>query len=987
MPGLTIALLGPVELRHAGTEVPLGAAMQRGLLALLALDVGRTVPLDHLSAGLWGEHPPARARGLLQTYVSRLRAVLRPLGSDIVRHGPGYLLDLTADRVDLTGFRSLLARGRGADAPADLRAALGLWRGAPLEAVPPTALVERIRAGLTEEWVGARESLLAAELRAGRHREALAELTELAGEYPLRDEPLRLLLVGLHRAGRQAEALAAYDAGRLLREAELGLDPTPDLVDLHARILRNDPVLVCPSTASAPARDVPRQLPYDLADFTGRATQLDRLCALGGSGASSVVISAVDGMPGVGKTATVVRAAHALAPRFPDGQVFLDLHGFTPGRSPVDPATALTTLLAAFGVPEDAVPRDLDERAAAWRQELAGRRVLVVLDNAVDAAQVRPLIPGAPGALVLITSRRSLLGLDGAVPVSLDVLPDGEARALFAGVVGDRARSAPHATGEVVALCGHLPLAIRLAAARLSARPSWTMAELARRLRDQHGRLGELAADDRSMTATFQLSYGHLTPAEQRMFRLLGLHPGADIDGYAAGALAGVGHRAADDALERLVDAHLAHQVTPGRYRLHDLLREYARTVAHRVDPAADRHAAVTRLLEHYAHVVDRVDDHVRGRPVRPGAPGTPALASYADALAWYEAERHTLATAVAHAARHGWPAHAVRLANGLRSCFDVRGHTEAWISAQRHALAAHADLDDRQGLGDTLNSLATAYWHVGRYPDALDHYRHALDIRRALGDPRRTGGTLNNLGLVLRELGSYPEAVAHFEQALELHRAHGHPDVATPLLNLGTVYGTWGRYPEALDHFERSLAACREVGDRLTEAGLLNNIGKVHAHRHRHAEALATLHEALDLHRALGHRLGESNSLTHIADVYGHLGRHADAVGYLHRALDLVRATGNRTKEGTVLNALGRACLAAGRPAEAADGHRRALELGAAIRHRETQARAHDGLGDALADEDPAAARAHWEQARAGYTALGFPEADTVATRLAAHA
>ncbi|WP_188316917.1 AfsR/SARP family transcriptional regulator [Solihabitans fulvus] len=481
-----IGLLGPVEVGHGQHLLPIGPPMQRAVVALLAVDAGRCVPVDRLIEGLWAERPPAGARGLIQTYVSRLRAALRPVDTTILRRAGGYLLDLPADLVDLHAFRRLVAEGRAAGDHRAIRAGLRLWRHTPLAGLAPTPLVELIRAGLAEERLAATEEAIDLELRAGRHREVLGELTGLAREHPLREQVLAQLLLALHRCGRQAEALRVYDAARRRRADELGLDPTPPLVELHARILRNDSAAVDglgEATTATATRHTPRQLPYDLPDFTGRVAQLATLTALSKGTARTMVIAVINGMPGVGKTALAVHLAHALTQRFPDGQLFVDLRGRARDRPPATSAAVLATLLRSVGVPAERIPDDPDERSALWRTELAGRRALIVLDDAVDSAQVRPLIPGTPGAMVLVTSRDTLVGLDGAVSLSLGTLTADEARALFVGMVGDRAMAEPEAVAEVVRLCIHLPLGIRFAAARLRARPHATVAMLADRLR------------------------------------------------------------------------------------------------------------------------------------------------------------------------------------------------------------------------------------------------------------------------------------------------------------------------------------------------------------------------------------------------------------------------------------------------------------------------------------------------------------------------
>ncbi|MEO6085120.1 MAG: BTAD domain-containing putative transcriptional regulator [Umezawaea sp.] len=577
--------------------------MQRGVLALLALDPGRVVSVERLVDGLWGEEPPDRCHGLIQSYVSRLRTVLRPTGATITRHGGGYLLDVEPTQVDLHEFRATADQARTGNDPHSLRSALRLWRGDPLGGLPSSPLVEQIRVGMAEERLVVWEECLDRELRAGRHREVLGEASMLSAENPLREKPLALLLLALYRSGRQPEALQRYDIARRHLADELGLDPSPELSSLRSRILRSDPDLALVA-AQAKQDRAPRLLPYDVVDFIGRTAELDRLAALAESTSTGVVIAAIDGMPGVGKTATAVHLAHALGDRFPDGQLFVDLHGFTPGRTPVDSGVALGTLLRAFGVPDDRIPADLDERSALWRGELAGRRVLIVLDNAADAAQIRPLIPGSPGSLVLITSRRRLGTLDGVTSIFLDVLPPVNALALFVAIAGRRVLIETEAVVEVLWWCGHLPLAVRIAAARIGNRQQHPVRHLADRLRAEHLRLAELSLDDRDVTVAFTLSYAELRPDQRRLFRLLGSHPDTDFDAPSAAALADLSVTDAEDLLDELLDTRLLLRHTDDRYTFHNLLRVYAGERSAAEDSEAERRAALARLLDHYHDTV-----------------------------------------------------------------------------------------------------------------------------------------------------------------------------------------------------------------------------------------------------------------------------------------------------------------------------------------------------------------------------------------------
>ncbi|WP_405149968.1 NB-ARC domain-containing protein [Sphaerisporangium sp. NBC_01403] len=738
-------VLGTLEARSGSNRlVRLGAAKQRALLAVLLLNVNRPVHVDRLVEALWPQRPPRTAAVALRTYVSALRRVLGltdPADAPLLSTVPGgYQMRLSPADLDLLTFEELVAQGQQAMAGGRpvlaaerLRRALGLWRGRPFEdvALDPRLGAELIR--LEERKAAAQETWIDAQLALGNHGDLLAELGELVAEQPLRERLRAQWMLALYRSGRQAEALRAYRdlRGQLVRE--LGVEPSPPLQRLHRQILTGHPDLA-PPVVGAGARPgpppVPRQLPRDIPSFTGRAAELARLRALvhQADRPGAPVIGAIDGMAGVGKTTLAVHAAHRLAGGFADGQVFVDLHGFTQGVSPVYPADALEQLLRSLGVPGEQIPHDLDARAALYRSRLAGKRVLILLDNAAEEAQVRPLLPGAPGCLTLVTSRRRLTGLEDVRPLSLDVLPRGDALALFTSSAGERrvAGQPPELLTEIVELCGRLPLAIRIAAARLRGRPGWTPAHLADRLRDHQHRLGELEVGRLSVTATMDLSYHHLSPGRQGMYRLLGLHPGPDIERHAAAALAGTTPQHASRLLDDLVDAHLLHEPVPGRYCFHDLLRAHATATLADEDTDADRRTALTRLFDHYIHTASAAmglaHPHEPGHPPPVRTPAGPAQALHdqARAVEWLDAELTNLLATVVHAARHGWPAHALHLSATLDRHLRTRAH-------YTYARTLHSN---------ALQAVACAHRDLGRHEQARKLWQRALDLLTDLGVP-----------------------------------------------------------------------------------------------------------------------------------------------------------------------------------------------------------------------------------------------------------
>lgn len=585
-------VLGSLEVRSRD-DLPrkLGAAKQRTLLGVLLLNANRPVAVDRLVDALWPHGSPRTALVALRTYVSSLRQVLglgeNPRLPRLSTVPGGYQMHCAPTDLDLLAFEDLARQGRQAlydDQPAQaaelLRRALELWRGRPFEdvALDPDLRLELIR--LEERKLAAQEAWLGTQLDLGHHEDVLAELGALVAEHPLREMLWAQRMLALYRAGRRAEALRAYGDLRRHLVAELGVEPSPALQRLHVRILTGQVELPAPDRRADTTAVVPRQLPGDIGAFTGREPELAQLVTLAAGGPDPRAISVIDGMAGVGKTALVVHAAHRLAGVHPDGHLFVDLHGYTQGMAPADPADVLDRLLRALGIPGEAIPHGLEARSALWRTHLAGRKVLVVLDNARSEAQVAPLLPGTPGCTVLITSRRRLAGLDDVRSISLGVLPPADAVALFTRTTTpERLAGEPHAlVAEIAELCGRLPLAIRIAAARLRHRPGWALRHLAERLRFRHD-LSELTAGQRSVSATIDLSYRALGPDQQRMFRVLGLHPGTDIDTCVAAALDDVAVSLADRLLEDLLDANLLQQDVPGRYRLHDLVRTHAAAI------------------------------------------------------------------------------------------------------------------------------------------------------------------------------------------------------------------------------------------------------------------------------------------------------------------------------------------------------------------------------------------------------------------------
>ncbi len=745
---------------------------------------------------------------------------------------------------------------------------------------------------------------------------------------------------------------------------------------------------------------VPRQLPGPARLFVGRDAELAALTGLldSAGGTSAVVISAIGGTAGVGKTALAVRWAHQVADRFPDGQLYVNLRGYDPGQ-PLPAADALAGFLRDLGVPGQDVPAEASERAARYRSLLAGRRVLIVLDNAAETEQVRPLLPGSPGCVTVATSRDALAGLvarDGALRLDLDALPLEEAVGLLRALIGARVDADPDAAAALAARCARLPLALRVAAELAAARPTASLAELAGELAgEQRLDLLDAGGDPRTgIRAVFSWSYQHLDPGAARLFRLLGLHPGPDLDVQAAAALAASTVRHARRGLDVLARAHLIDAAGPGRHGMHDLLRAYARDLAAAHDGEGEQRAALTRLFDYYLQASAAAMDILfpaeadrRPSVPRPADRAVPDFDHLAGARAWLDTERANLAATAVHTAAHGWPGHATRLAATLFRYLDAGGHFAQAVIIHGHARSAAAQIADRAAEADALTSLGLVDLHQGRYPQATGHLRQALALSRETGDRNRQASALQDLGLADFQQGRWQQATSQLEQARDLFRETGDRiGEARVLGNLAIIEFQQGRHDQAAAHLRQALVVCREAGHLAGEAYILANLGGGELQQGRYDQAAGYLRQALPLFRETANRIGEAHVLANFGIVDLRQGRYDQATGFLRQALALFRETGDRAGEAEALNGLGEVLLATGQPRGAGAQHAAALAVTSQTGDKYEQARAHAGLARSHdAASEPAQADDHWRQALAGYTSLGAPEADQVRTRLAA--
>jgi DNA-binding SARP family transcriptional activator len=1057
-----IGLLGPLQaVDDAGVAVRLPGARLRVLLAALALSAGTPVTSDTLAEFVWDGMPPPGYATTLRSHVMRLRRAL-PAGR-IETLDTGYVLSAEKLSLDIAQFEDLCSQAAvslRADAwePAcDAAArALGLWRGAPLADVPSQLLRDQVVPQLDQMRVQALEDRAEAELALGRHGQLVAPLRELVAQYPLRERFHAQLMLALARSGRRAQALTAYQEARKALVVELGIEPGPELRALHERILagreaRPDtgpadrPLAVPPAAPSAPATPqrppppamaVARQLPAAAGRFTGRSAELAWLTGLAPSGepqsgtSGTVVICAVNGMAGIGKTALAVYAAHSVSGRFPDGQLFVDLHGYTKGYPPRKPGDALSMLLRALGVPARGIPEDTEGRAALYRQRLADTRTLILLDNARDEAQVRPLLPGVPGCLVLVTSRKRLKGLHDAHVLALDVLPEPDALALLrANLAPARSTADDLALREIVELCGRLPLALRIAGALLRHRPDWMPPHLAAQLRDHQRRLAALTDGEHDLRAVLDLSYTALDEQHRLLLRRLALVPGPELDPYAAAALLGRDPHTATALLEDLVDHNLLLAHAPGRYRLHDLIRAHARTLVQR-DPANERTATLDRLLQYYEHTAHTASiplaRYARLAPDAPVPAHAPALPGPAAGRAWLRVERENLEAAHAHARAAGLDDHAVALATGLTEILRsdgplgqagdmLRGAAETAHRHGHHAACATALTDlgivrrlsgDLPGSGDTLtralemcreighrggeasamNELGMVKLFIGDAAGAGAAHEQAVAIFQEIGHRTGEASALTHLGVVRRLAGDLSGSSDALAQALEICREIGHRSgEASALAEFGAARRMAGDLPAAAEAHLRALEICREIGHRDGEATVLAELGTVRRLAGDLPGANDALTRAVEIYRQFGHRPGEAHALTELGRVRHLAGDTPAATRALHQALETFREIGHRNNEAWALNHYAATVAATGDLPRALALYRQALAMNRELNKPDDEALSLEGLGEChLTDGEPESAIIHFRQALEIYQRLGMTrDADRVSSRL----
>jgi DNA-binding SARP family transcriptional activator len=1034
-------ILGPPELRAAGREIVKVSPQLWCVLVSLLLVPKVPVPAEVLIGRLWGADPPRKANATIRSYVWRIdRALSQALGNaaQISRRGHGYSLEIDPHSVDLHRFHSLK---RQADALAEsgevqpaaelLREAEAVWRGQAL-------------AGLTGDWIGRlRDSLeedrwaatfrrIELELALGRHAALLAELSALVDEHPLNEELVAHRMIALFRSGRQADALRAYREARA-RLAGLGIEPKPELARLHQRILQHDPELaITPAYRRATWELQPTTLPTDIAEFIGRTEEM-RVLTEPTERANRPVVRVVEGMGGVGKTALAVHAAHRMAQRYPDARLFLNFRAHDQQHEPLDPADALRELLAMLDVPTVRIPGTQHGRAELWRAELACRRAVLIFDDVTGPEQIRPLLPERGDSLIIVTSRQSHTDWATGRTLSLHVLPEDDAAALFRQIAGCWADSGPEHIAKVSQLCGCLPLAIWLAASRLRSGALASLPDLIDELDEHAGDHGPHREVSRGVRASFELSYRRLTTDERRFFRYMGVSPCLDITTYSAAVLAGVTLTESQAALTALVGHHLVEETSPGRFGFHDLIRAFAIARSADEDPEKEIRDSVGRLANYYLHAISRASTtrHARQQEIQTEDGSGPWSIPFADtpteAEAWLESEWGNALRVAGQCARHEFKRRCADLVHALGEFLETSGHWDDALAAHGIALQACRDLDDLSGIARSAFDLSLIYLRTGRNEAALQHATEAAEAFGALGDNRGRAAALDRIGIIHRNTARFRYALAYHHEALDIYRAVGDSrGIARELVNAGSVLWYLGRLQEEMSYLVRALDIYRENNDLRGQAAALNNMGTVQHHQGYHRDAMRSYEASRDIcrqiggrqnlaladhnmarlqqykgkygaamsiyrtviatYRALGDPQHQAYALADIASVHRSTERFDEALALYEKAAAMAEKAGDRYAFTEALCGMAEAHFRSGRLDAALETYERAAKLAGEIETLYLKAKALDGMAEImLHTRGREAARIYLREAHDIFAQIGVSEAATVEVRLQA--
>jgi DNA-binding SARP family transcriptional activator/tetratricopeptide (TPR) repeat protein len=1028
-------ILGPPELRAGREAVTLSPRLWCLLVSLL-MTPNVPVPVEVLIDRLWGDRPTPKAEGTIRSYVWRID---RALGgaAHVSRHAHGYALECDSHAVDLHRFRSLK---RQADALADseevrpaaelLREAEAVWRGRALAGLPGD-WVGRVRDSMEEERRAATARRIELELALGRHATLLAELAELAELHPLDEVLAAHRMIALFRSGRQADALRAFRETRARLVAE-GVEPGPDLAQLHQRILVHDPELaITPAYRRAGREPQPNTLPADIGDFTGREDEMSALTAEAGPG-DQPAIRIIEGMGGVGKTVLAIHAGHRMTQRYPDAQLYLNFRAHDQLREPLAPADAVRDLLTMLDVPTARIPGTMRERAELWRTELACRRAVIIFDDVTGPEQVMPLLGRAGDSLIIVTSRRRHPGWGEARKVTLGVLPEEDAAALFTRIAGRAASREPDHVARVSRLCGCLPLTIRLAASRLRSGAVASLLDLADELAEPAGDRGRGSEVSRRTQAAFELSYRRLTTGDQRFFRYLGISPCLDMTAHSAAVLAGSTLAEARAALSALAAHHLLEEISPGRFGFHDLIRAFAAARFADEDAPEIRHG-VSRLAGYYLHAVTLASElrHAHHREPPAGQAGAQHLIPFEDtpgaAAAWLESEWGNALRIAGACARREWKRLCADLVHALAEFLETSGHWDDAIAGHLMALQACRDLDDLPGIARSAFDLSLMCMRTGRSEMALEHAVEAATAFGALGDRRGKAAALDRIGIIHRNVARFRAALAYHQEALDILRAVGdmrgqakafvHAGVALGYLgrlqeemsylvraldiyrqngdlrgqaithnNIGTVQALQGYHRDAMGSYQASLDIFRQIGGRQNLAIADHNMAWVHQYKGKHGAAIAIYREVLATYRNIGDLQHQAYALADIGSVYLCTERFDEALAHYEKAAAAAEKSGDRYEYVEVLCGMAEAYFGSGRLNVALENYERAAGIAGEIESLYLRARALNGIADiVLHTRGPEAARIYWREAHDIFAQLGMPEAATVEIRLQA--
>lgn len=1031
-------ILGPPELRVAGRKNVAVAPQLWCVLACLLLAEGVAVRAETLIGRLWGEHPPRKARETIRSYIWRIDRILAEVLGDAIRvrrMSGGYVLELEPDAVDVRRFHSLK---RQADSLADsgevrraaelLREAEAVWRGEALAGLPGD-WIGQVRHGLEEEHRIVVTRRIALELTMGRHAALLAELATLTEQYPLDEDIAEQRMLALFRAGRQADALRAYRETRHKLVA-LGLKPTPKLARLHERILRHDPELAITPVYRRVDRAVqPNTLPADTDDFTGRAEELRILTDEIGLGETQA-LRIVEGMGGVGKTALAVRAGRRMAPRYPDAQLYLNFRANEHHSGPLDPVEALGELLRMLDIPPIRIPDALAARAKLWREELAGRRVVLIFDDITGPEQIRWLLPGEGDNLTIVASREHHAGWDAARVLILHPLPEDEAAVLFGQIAGPAADQEPEHVARVSRWCGYLPLAIKVAASRLRSGAASSLSDLVDELDTPLGHPGPANEVVQRVHASLDLSYRRLSAEQQHFFRCLSISPCLDLTEHSAASLAHMTLAESRAALTALAAHHLLEEVAPSRFGFHDVLRAFAAARFADEESASEGRRGVARLADYYLKAVSYAGEVRRasGPQTLPsgGMPEPiPFDATPEAAGTWLESEWANVLRVAEQCAKHEFKRRCAELVHVLGGFLVTSGHWDDALTAYLMALRACREIDDIPGMARSALSLSNVYLRTGHNETALQHATDALDIFASLGDNLGRASALDRIGFIHCNLARFRQALAYHQEALDIYRADGDVHgLGKALVNAGIALGYLGRLQEEMSYLSQALEIYRENSDLRNQAAAVNNIGTIQyyqgfyrdamrsyqtswdisvrigdrrqltlvAHNMARVQqyvgnydaAITTFKEVLVTYRSLGDPQHQAYALADIGTVYQNTDRSDEALAHYERSAAMAEKARDLYAYAEAICGTADVHFGSGRIDVALKSYEQVAKLASEIESPYLKAKALRGIAESsLHTEGADAARIYWREAYDIFSQIGTLEAATVELRL----